>query len=314
MRGENENLSDFLDKIRYLGKMAKRTIANANERIAAIEAVVEANIRRALPKGVRRALEERILNRTRMGQPAFTARELEKECIELEQRRLDSKQEKAKEKARAMGRVHMITRTPVTRAAKPAQVYQVHESPSMAMSDDSSVGNSSDEETQDNLAELAGDLFAGEVRRVEAKYIAKGIVPDKQRVFRRAIKGFNKRQRPNERYKPKPAVAAVTSTGVSVPVSGPPNKLPESPRKPIQELLALANCARGDCLHCGVTGHMMTSDACPLRGKPLVDRACMKCKKGLHPVDDCLSVFQQPSKPAVAHVYESSDDSDLNDE
>ena len=316
-RGEKENISDFLDKVRYLAKMAKRGIANVAQRTAAIDDIVMANIRRALSKGVRRLLEERIRTRTMMGQPPFTAMEIEKECVELEQRKLETKQDQLKDRARMMpmGRVHMVARSSTARAAPAAPVFHVQETPDMEV--DSSDVSSSDEAAQDGLAEMAGDLFAGEVRRIEAKYAAKGVVPDKQRVFRRAIRGFNKRQGPapnNRMYKPKPTVAAVTSTGVSIPASGPPNKLPESPRKPIHELLALANCQRGDCLHCGVTGHMMTSDACPLRGKPLVDRACMKCKKGLHPVDDCLSVFQQPAKPAVAQIYESSEDSDLNEE
>lgn len=329
-RGENETLSDFLDKLRYLGRMAKRGIADANARNQAIDAVVEANIRRALHKGVRKALEERILNRTRMGQPPFSVMDLEKECILLEQRRAEYKQDKGKAQGKVMTvrQVHAIKQTAPPRAIKTIYQIQGSQSPDSCSSD-----STSDEESEDNLASLAGDLFAGEIRRVEARYQAKGIIPDRQRVFRRAIRGFNKRQFQGDRYprdrypndrnrgnrydryadksQSKPSVAAVTSTGASIPTSGPPNKLPDSPRKPINELLALANCTRGDCIHCGVTGHMMTSDACPLRGKPLMDRACTKCKKGLHPVDDCLSVFQQPT---VAHVYESSSDSDLNDE
>lgn len=312
-RGENENLSDFLDKLRYLGKMAKRGIANAAERLAAIDAVVEANIRRVLSRRVRKDLEERILIKARAGQPPFTVMELEKECLELEQKHAESKRDPARDhgRARALGRVHMVTQIPRPKAATAAPVYHVQET---GETGGSSSEVTTDEEPEDSLADLAGEIFAGEVRRIEAKYAAKGVAPDRQRVFRRAIRSFNKKQRPNDRYRAKPAVAVVTSTGASLP-SGPPNKLPESPRKPIAELLALANCVRGDCLHCGVNGHMMSSDTCPLRGKPLVDRACMRCKKGLHPVDDCLSVFQQPTKPAVAQVYEdSSNESDLNDE
>jgi len=342
-RDEHDSLSDFLDKLRYLGKMAKRDIADANERNKAIDLIVEANIRRVLPKGVRKALEERILTRARMGLPPFSTMDLEKECILLEAKRLEYKMDKAKSQAKAqgrvmpIGRVHMVTQAAPYRTARSGSVYRIQDS--MDVGSDSS-GLSSDEEPEDNLADLAGELFAGEVRRIEAKYQAKGVIPDRQKVFRKAIRRFNKQQpqggrsnrqqgnrynredrynnRNVDRYHEgpasKPSVAAVTSTGVSMPTSGPPNKLPESPRKPIHELLALANCSRGDCLHCGMTGHMMTSDACPLRGKGLVDRACMKCKKGLHPVDDCLVVFQQPPKPAVAHIYDDSSDSDLNEE
>ena len=330
-REPGESLSDFLHRLRNLGKMAKRGIAAQAERVKAIDDLVESNIRRVLPKNVRKELDERILSRMRMGHPPFSTQDLERECIELEQRRLEYKRDQLKELAKVNpgGRIHMITQShpkPI-RVATPS--YHVQAAVNQIVDQSSGVftSDSSDEESQDALSDLAGELFAGEVRRVEARYREKGVVPDRQRVFRKAIKGFNKRQAPAtgsadpsyKRFKPKPTVAVVTSTGASIPASGPPNKLPESPRRPIHELLSMANCQRGDCIHCGMTGHMMTSDSCPLRGKGLVDRACMKCKKGLHPVDDCLVVFQQPPKPSVAHIYDvqnydDSSDSDLNAE
>jgi len=63
--------------------------------------------------------------------------------------------------------------------------------------------------------------------------------------------------------------------------------------KPINELLTLANCTRGQCLQCGYDDHMMKNMACALKDKPLTDRACVKCGKGLHAADDCPKVFQQ---------------------
>ena len=35
----------------------------------------------------------------------------------------------------------------------------------------------------------------------------------------------------------------------------------------------------------------MHQEACALKDKPLVDRACVKCCQGLHSADDCLRVF-----------------------
>lgn len=323
-REPGENLSDFLHRLRNLAKMAKRNIVDGAERLQAINDIVEANLRRVLPKGIRKELDERVLARMRMGHPPFSTQDLERECVELEQRRAEYKKDQLKEQAKVAlpGKVHLIRNTLKKVPASPVYRIQEDPTPTQDVEQEELSPDTSDEEAQDNLSELAGELFAGEVRRVEAKYRARGIQPDRQRVMRKAIRGFNRRQAPApgtadpsyKRFRPKPAVAAVTSTGVSIPTSGPPNRLPESPRRPIQELLTMANCQRGDCIHCGTTGHMMTSDACPLRGKPLVDRACIKCKKGLHPVDDCLSVFQQPAKPAVAHIYDDSSDSDLNDQ
>ena len=97
---------------------------------------------------------------------------------------------------------------------------------------------------------------------------------------------------------------------IRLPAAGPPIRLPDPQRKTIQELLDAANCGRGDCVHCGNPGHMMRQDACALRGKPIVDRACPACKKGLHAADDCPRVFQRRSN--YAHQV-SEDSDDLND-
>jgi len=293
-RYEGEGLSTFLDRVRFMARMAKRNIANANDRNAAIETLVENNIRRALPKSVRAALEERILTRTRMGLPAFTAMEIEKECVELEQRRNERKAEatRAQKNSNRHRNIDAVQSASIRSLQAALQAIGV-DSPS----------DSSEEEIPDEGAVA----LINEIKQMKARYAARGAAPDNHKIYRRAIRRFN------EKTKPKQVVAAVTS-GSGAPTSGPPNRLPDSPRKPIQELLALANCTRGDCLHCGVTGHMMNHDACPLRGKPLVDKACMRCKKGLHPVDDCLTVFQQPGKAVVAQVQEFQSDSDLNTE
>ena len=300
-RAEGQTLSSFLDDLRYIARMAKRGIANNAERNTAIDQLVENNIRRVLPKSVLRSLEERLLARQRMGLPNLTTIEFEKECVELEQRRNDNKAEAHKAHSRIVGkhrRIHSVVQSIPIRSL-------TTQSTETSGSDYSS--SSSEEEEQDE----ATIALMQEVRKVEAKYIARGVNPDRQKVYKKAIGRFNRKPMSNHRPRQKPTVAAITS-GTGISTTGPPNKLPESPRKPIQELLALANCARGDCIHCGVTGHMMNNDACPLRGKPLVDRACMRCKKGLHPVDDCLTVFQQPNKPAVAQIQEYDSDSDLN--
>ena len=77
-RYHHEPLATFLDRLRYICEMAKRGIKEQQPRQAAVDALVESNIRRVLPASVRGALEERILARTRMGQPPFTLMELER--------------------------------------------------------------------------------------------------------------------------------------------------------------------------------------------------------------------------------------------
>jgi hypothetical protein len=64
---------------------------------------------------------------------------------------------------------------------------------------------------------------------------------------------------------------------------------------------------------------MMGRDECALRNRPLVDRPCVKCGKGLHSADDCLRGFSsqfkgkaEPINNANAALEESDDD--LNQE
>ena len=86
---------------------------------------------------------------------------------------------------------------------------------------------------------------------------------------------------------------------------GPPNRLSDDPtRRTIYELISLAKIVKGSCIQCGLEGHYLSSDSCALKGKTLMDRACVKCGKGLHSADDCPKVYQrqlvsQTSQPAA---------------
>ena len=103
-RKERETLPEFLDRLRSMARMATRYIAVDADRRIAIDQLVEGNIRRVLPTSVRNALEERMINRSRMGLPAFTSREVEKECLDLEKRR-DERRQATHEPARRGARV-----------------------------------------------------------------------------------------------------------------------------------------------------------------------------------------------------------------
>jgi len=101
-RREGESLSDFIDKLRNMARIACRYEDDDVQRRLGIEALVESNIRRVLPTSVRGALEERIINRNRMGLPAFTAREIEKECLDLERKRADRQEAQHRGKSRSL--------------------------------------------------------------------------------------------------------------------------------------------------------------------------------------------------------------------
>ena len=61
---EGEGLSDFMDRLRSLTRMACRMYADDAERRQQTEILIEGNIRRVLPPTVRALLEERVVNRT----------------------------------------------------------------------------------------------------------------------------------------------------------------------------------------------------------------------------------------------------------
>ena len=90
-RGSDEHLSEFIDRLRLMAKMACRNEPNDGLRRRAVDILVEGNIRRVLPSSVRLALEERIMNRSLMGLPALSARDVEKEALDLEQKRNERK-------------------------------------------------------------------------------------------------------------------------------------------------------------------------------------------------------------------------------
>jgi hypothetical protein len=274
-RKDKEGLSEFIDRLRNIGKMACRMEENGIARQQAVDLLVEGNIRRVLPNSVRNLLEERVINRKRSGLPGFTARELEKECLDLERRRSERRE---------------IAAEPAG-MRRQARVQQVLEIDSDSEQDDDSTEE--EEEIDENMTLLIQAIQ--QQNKIEA---GKGKPVDPKKVYRRAFRNY---QQKFPRGKPprnaKQGAAAMVGVGpAQVPgyprIPGPPNRL-DGPRKTILELLALANCVKGQCIQCGNEGHMMRSDQCALKDLPLMDRPCTKCGYGLHAGDSCPRVFQQ---------------------
>ena len=274
-RRESEELSTFIDRLRSMARMATRLERDDAARSKAVDTLVENNIRRVLPNSVRNALEERLLNISRMGLPSLSAREIEKECFELEKKRLDRK----------------AAASQAGGGYKYGQVKKVSSCPP----DDSEVESfdSSDEEPE---VDDAMHHLIKEVRQQHNRYAQQGRRVEPQKIFKKAFNSFNKRpnrfQQGGYPYGARQAAQAP---------QGPPNKL-DSQRRTIAELLTMANVERGCCIQCAQRGHILRQDACALKDKDLTDRPCAKCGQGLHSADDCLKVFQrqyvaQPQQP-----------------
>jgi hypothetical protein len=281
VRKDKEGLSEFIDRLRNIGKMACRLEEQGPARQQAIDLLVEGNIRRVLPNSVRYLLEERVTNRKRTGLPDFTVRELERESVDLERRRDER-------------RGHMEGQAIARRPVRVAQVVEVDT--------DSNQENSSTEEEEEEDADENMTLLIQAIQQQQKIEAGKGKPVDPKKVYRRAFRNF---QQKNPRGKPprnaKYGAAAMVGAGMAQPGApwnqGPPNKL-DGPRKTILELLALGNCTKGQCIQCGNEGHMWRADQCALKDLHLTDRPCPKCGHGLHAGDSCPRVFQM--KYAVA--------------
>ena len=285
VRKQDEHLSDFIDRLRLMAKMACRQEPTEALRRRAIDILVEGNIRRVLPSSVRAALEERIMNRSLMGLPALTARDIEKECLDLEAKR---KERKLELKGLAQGKRHNVN----------AARYEID-----------SVENSSESSDDDDEEENPQEMLINEIKQQQLRYFQRGRPVNGPKVMKRAFKNYNQKFPARNYGKPGQYGARQAGLHVNPAVKqGPPNKM-ESGFKPINELLLLANCAKGQCLQCGFDGHLMRNIACALKDKPLMDKACAKCGKGLHAADDCPKVFQreykspaEAEKPADEHL------------
>ena len=276
-RKDKETLSEFIDRLRLMARMACRAEMDDADRRRAIDILVEGNIRRVLPSSVRNALEERVINRSRMGLPAFTAREIEKECLDLERRR---EERKAGDNYAQKG---------IRLARQAMKVSQPN-------------GDSTDDYDSTDEIEPEDNSFynlAMEVKSQYRKFANRGMQVDPQQVYRKAFQKFNEKFPP-----PKPQrrgngpqgarqAGAVGNPAGNYSNQGPPDELDTNVRRTVTDLLELANCPRGNCIQCGMSGHYMHSDKCVLKDKFLVDKPCAKCGVGLHSADNCPKVFQQ---------------------
>ena len=287
-RKDSEFLPEFIDRLRSMAKVACRFTDDEAERRNQIETIVESNIRRVLPSSVRLALEERIVNRNRIGLPAFTAREIESECIDLERKRQERRAELKQSVKKAGRHVHAV----------PEVAYNSTDS-------EDSISEESESE-EEGIFQLIN-----EVRQQRQRFERKGQQVDQRKIFKKAVRNYNdkfakrgdydrNRDRDRDRRKDQhPTARQVVQGDQSIrrpPLinqQGPPERMDNVQNKNVFELLALANCARGQCIQCGMDGHLMARDQCPLKGKMLVDKPCVKCGRGLHNADDCVRTYQQ---------------------
>ena len=293
-RQEKDTLSAFLDKVRHLAEMACRLEDDDAARRQQIDFLVESNIRRVLPGSVKTQLEDRVKTRREIGLPEFSSREMEKECIALENRRKENRMK--------------IGAMMVPKRAAIRQAYQAGSDSEDLEPDGHPLSSEDDLPLEDE----ATYHLVHEIKNLNKYYHAKGEKVDPKKIYRKAVQKYNDRKYVNfkKEFQKKPwgARQVMPPGNQQGRLEGPPNRLSDTPRKTISELLRLANCQRGQCIQCGQDGHYMNGDKCALKDKNLTDRPCLMCGKGLHAADDCVQVYQQGYRnlaPQQAPVMEA---------
>lgn len=187
--------------------------------------------------------------------------------------------------------------------------YKGYRGRAQAVALSSAVSESEDEPEEEQLqaaavVETSGDPYLDYMVQqvMDKKKVArgKGRQPaSKEKVFASAARRFNKQFASPD--------AANVAEVEHRQQRGPPLRTTER-GKAIEELLALANVSHGECILCGMKGHIKSHHSCPLRGKRITDRPCIQCGRGLHDASDCILSHIDP-RQQINDVDEDDDDS-----
>jgi hypothetical protein len=257
-RKPGELLPSFVDRLRCYARMATTHFNDEETRNVEVNKIIDLNIRRIIHPSIAVTLQMEENQRRNAGLEPFELNQLENYCIEHERRRMNKIEASvARSKQYHSG------------AARAVEQYEDFD----MLNDISSSGESDIEEE-----EVFDAMIVSEIRRIQAQNPGKRL--DQKKVYKRAFDQARKK------------MARQPSQSVSNVMDGPPGKLHDAPKRNITELLRDANCVRGECIHCGVRGHIMYNEACGLRGKPVMDQVCRRCQKGLHSADDCPRPYQ----------------------
>jgi len=355
-RDHSKPLPVFIMKLRHMAKVACRYEPDLDKRGKMVDQIVVDNITRALKPSVQAALTERILTRQRNGNRDFLARELERECINLDKARTAKREEIMKDLSTKYAKNRFVSQTGAYAIQDASSWDQVslnsRSNPYPGEEYDTSSGArqlvnfsptaSSDEDEEEASREI---FLARQIHRERNKFVAAGAPIDERKVMKGAVNKYNQRysrpprklvgevayQQPQAKEdapprvypsRPQHAPAVPHRTPAQVPYQQPmatpvgtypPDAIRDPRNRPIQELISLSKCVRGQCIQCGLTGHLMGRDACPLKDKPLVSAPCIACGQGLHASNDCVRIFQNQQINQAADYAEALYELHLNE-
>ena len=285
-RNGTEMLSVFGDRLNKMARIATRNILDEAERTRQVKDLVIGNMKRILPAATKHDLEERINSRAAAGKPELSLTKFMQEVDAIEQRRVERvaqfKDDYKKKRLKSRYGVRAVAQ-------------DTDPDPDESLLEDQSSDDSGDDGEVDFDAFYVSDADDSDGEATEAGSEAESdIAEDEIEYVLNAVKQQRKMGARGGRNKfatVKKAVKKVVDSRqnrypVYRPPDGPPRLLSQC-KINRSELPRLARVDREDCLHCGLRGHKAGTMKCQLKGHKMVDRACLKCQKGLHPSNQC---------------------------
>ena len=312
-----ENLSDFQVRLREMAFIAAKAVPRARQEEREQE-ITRTNFYRVLPAEIRRDLEHAEDSRALAGDPEWDLTELLAQTSELYQKfaeRRQSEQLNARVALRAPitnqygGKVFLVAPeeaepdaedegTPSLDSAT-LETYQADPEDELIQTvveeEDQSDNLTDQQEMYDEIAYFVGQRFPNRFTPRGPAAVARGGI---QRGYQRGA--FRGRGTFGPRFAGNRPLAQPRQYQAVKPGEGPPGLLSNlRPPIPANAIPALANCLTGCCLRCGREGHAYRDPICPLVGRPLMSKPCIRCKVGLHTVGDCVrpSNLQMDRKP-----------------
>ena len=286
-RQPKRSVCSTLDDLRILATLHLRTLPAA-ERYQRIEELVQIHLLRVLTGEVGTALMEEIRRASLSGAKLPTNDDLANRADRLEARKTSASHHDKKERHHArqvqeahfdkmsvpMSESHAVSSREAAsiKAAKYFREVEAAEAAEELMSS-MQPGNINDD-TEMEIVETA--------MAIQQVLTTRNQQTSPQNLLSAAIRQMNKRRMPVNQV-----------SGAEQAPQGPPNKMAR--QTTFIELLKLANVNKGECLMCGLQGHIRGNVNCALRGLPLMDIPCTRCGKGLHSADNCPKPYMNPN-------------------
>ena len=285
-RNGDEPISIFGDRLNKMARIATRHVLDDDERRRQEHDLTISNVTRILPAQTKHDLEERIKIRREQGKPELTITKFMAECDAIEQRRQERLSQYREDLRRRKHRSKYGVRAS----------FQDSESDLYDHYLTATVGQGDQGETVDQLELSDSDSDDSDTDDSTESGDLDQLDDDEIEVVLNVVKQANKRgHKGNRKFeKVKKAVRHIAKGRTN---SYPPYVPPPGPPRPLNkckvnrdELPKLANVNSDECLKCGLKTnppHGAKDLRCPLKGQPMVDRACLKCNKGLHAANNC---------------------------